>query len=154
MDPKKDPPKKDILAELDLPALFEKRADAAKKQKKATDNVNNAHGIHLLAFWLGGCAMALFAVFVTQGFPEDDPAGIFIFSACVIIGLAMFIFAFFPKVTARKRQDEATAATKSVKDIETKIAFCNVVLEEAKSVKLRKYAEAWVEKELTSPPKT
>jgi hypothetical protein len=154
MDPKKDPPKRDILAELDLPALFQQRTDAAKKQKEATDKVNSAQASHLLWFWVGGCLMAFAAVVVTQTFPEDDPTGIVLLSTFIIFGLGMWIVAFFPKLTVRKRQDEATAATKSVKDIETKIAFCNVVLEEAKSVKLRKYAEAWVEKELSSPPKT
>jgi hypothetical protein len=154
MDAKKDPPKKDLLADLDLAALFQKRADAAKKQKEATDKVNNAQAGHLLGFWLGGCAMALVAVVVTQIFPEDDPAGIFLLSAFIIFAVGMWVVAFMPKLTVRKRQDEVSAATKSVKDIETKIAFCNVVLEEAKSVKLRKYAEAWVEKELSAPPKS
>jgi hypothetical protein len=42
-----------------------------------------------------------------------------------------------------------TAATRNVKDMENKIAFCHQVLEEAKKVKVRKYAEAWVEKEMS-----
>jgi hypothetical protein len=47
------------------------------------------------------------------------------------------------------RKDEASAAARNLKAIEDKIAFCNLVLDEAKRVKVRKYAEAWVAKELS-----
>jgi hypothetical protein len=157
MDPEKDGRKdlkKDMLAELDLPALFAKWKDADKKQKKATENATNAKARHLFWFWVIGLVVVCWAVFT---FPEDrpwtEPAGSFV-PGLVIVGIGMCIMAFLPGLTAYKRQAEATAATKSVKDIEGKIAFCNLVLDDAKTVKIRKYAEAWVEKELTSPPKT
>ena len=132
-------PKKDILADVDLAGLFEKRTEAVKKQKEAEANVQTARIVHLFVFWLGGLA----AVVVAQMLPEDDPVRTFLLPAAVILG----IVAFFPAV--RRLQDKATAASKNVKDMENKIAFCHQVLEEAKEVKVRKYAEAWVEKEMS-----
>ncbi len=132
-------PKKDILADVDLPGLFEKRTEAVKKQKEAEANVQTARIVHLFVFWLGGLA----AVVVAQMLPENDPVRTFLLPAAAILGIA----AFFPAV--RRLQDKATAASKNVKDMENKIAFCHQVLEEAKKVKVRKYAEAWVEKEMS-----
>jgi hypothetical protein len=136
-------PKKDILADVDLPGLFEKRTEAVKKQKEAEARVQTARLVHLFVFWLGGCAALLAAVVATQMLPEDDPVGMFLFPAAAIL----WFVAFFPAV--RRLQDKANAASKSVKDMESKIAFCHQVLEEAKKVKVRKYAEAWVEKEMS-----
>jgi hypothetical protein len=142
MDPKKDP-RKDILAEVDLAGLFEKRTEAVKKQKEAEANVQTARLIHLFVFWIGGCAALLAAVIATQMLPENDAVGRFLLPAAVVLWIA----AFFPAV--RHLQDKVTAATRNVKDMENKIAFCHQVLEEAKNVKVRKYAEAWVEKEMS-----
>jgi hypothetical protein len=61
----------------------------------------------------------------------------------------MSISAFLPTESVRRRQDEEKAASKRVKDIDGKIAFCHQVLEEAKKVKVRRYAEAWVTKEMS-----
>jgi hypothetical protein len=67
-------------------------------------------------------------------------------SLILAAGILGFV-AFFPAV--RGLQDKEKAATKNVKDMEIKIAFCHQVLEEARNVKVRKYAEAWVEKEMS-----
>jgi hypothetical protein len=141
--------KKDILAELDLADLFEKRAEAAKEQKEAAKRLEGARAGHLLRFWLGGCAMALAAIWLRQVFPGHDPIGMFLLSACVIFWIGMSISAFLPTESVRRRQDEEKAASKRVKDIDGKIAFCHQVLEEAKKVKVRRYAEAWVTKEMS-----
>ncbi|HWE21625.1 MAG TPA: hypothetical protein VG758_31350 [Hyphomicrobiaceae bacterium] len=134
-------PKKDILADVDLPGLYEKRTEAVKKQKEAEAKVQTARLVHLFVFWLGACAMA--AVAAAQIFPQDDPVGMSLILAAGILGFV----AFFPAV--RGLQDKEKAATKNVKDMEIKIAFCHQVLEEARNVKVRKYAEAWVEKEMS-----
>jgi hypothetical protein len=134
-------PKKDILADVDLPGLYEKRTEAVKKQKQAEAKVQTARLVHLFVFWLGACAMA--AVAAAQIVPQDNTVGMSLILAAVILGFV----AFFPAV--RGLQDKEKAATKDVKDTETKIAFCHQVLEEAKYVKVRKYAKAWVEKEMS-----
>jgi hypothetical protein len=149
MDPKKDAkqdPKKDLVSELDLAGLFEKRTEAVKKQKETADRLNGAKAVHLSLFWLGGGAMLIAAIWATQEYPDDDPTGIVLRTAFAVLWVVMWIAAFFP--TTQKRKEEVDAASKAVKDLESKISFCNQVLEEAKTVKVRRYAEAWVEKEI------
>lgn len=137
---------KDILAELDLAGLLDKREKAVAKQKEAATKVHNANADHLLGYWLGGCAMCLAAITVKQVFPEDTALGMLLLPACGISWLGMWITAFIPSGKARRLQEEAAAASRHVREIDVKIAFCHQVLEEAKKVKVRKYAEAWVEK--------
>lgn len=140
-------PKKDMLAELDLAALFEKRAEAAKKQKEAADRLVNAKAVHLCLLVVGGGVMAIVATSLWPALRENDPERIFWLSASIILCAAMWIAAFFPAVAVRALQDHANATSKKLKDIDGKIEFCHQVLEEAKRVKVRKYAEAWVEKQ-------
>lgn len=142
-------PKKDLLAELDLAPLFESRGKAAEKQKEAADRLVNATARHLMFCVVGGCAMVIAAVCLGEVLPDNQPANIFLRSACAVLGLGMWFAAFFPGITAHRRQDEANAATRQLKALDEKIAFCHLVLDEAKRVKVRKYAEAWVEKELS-----
>jgi hypothetical protein len=142
-------PKKDLLAELDLARLFESREEAAKTQKDAAKRVIHARASHFVLFWGGGCIMLLAAVWLGDVFPENEPTGIFLLSACGILWLGMWVAACRPNETVRRRQDEASAASKQLKTIDDKIAFCHLVLDEAKRVKIRKYAEAWVDKELS-----
>lgn len=139
-------PKKDILAELDLAGLFDKREKALTKQKETATRAHNANADHFLGFWLGGGAMFVAAVIVKQVFPEDSPLGMLLVPACGISWLGMWITAFIPSGKARQLQVEASAASRHVREIDVKIAFCHQVFEEAKKVKVRKYAEAWVEK--------
>ncbi len=148
MEPNKDPPKKDLLAELDLPALFQRREEAVKTQKKTAAKVQNAQFFHISGFWLSGCAMLLAAILVRQTYLDNEPAGVILLSACGTLCIGLWTAIFFPTLTVRRRQDEAKDADKKLKDIETKIAFCNLVQEEARQLKVRKYAEAWVAKDL------
>jgi hypothetical protein len=143
-------PKKDILAELDLPGLFDKRSDTVKKQKEAAAKLDGGRALHLTLFWLGGAAMALAATWVATATPDDDsPAGMFLLSACIIFWLGMWVAACFPGLTVRHLQDKSNALSKQVKDLDIKIEFCHQVLEEAKKVKVRKYAETWAEKQMS-----
>jgi hypothetical protein len=143
MDAKADA-KKDMLADVDLAALNKQREEAVKKQKETATTADNAKAAHFVFFWIGGCVLG--AIWLSQERP-DDPAGMYLYSACLIFAVAMLSIAFAPTLTARRRQDEASAATRQVKAIDDKIAFCHQVLEEAKKVKVRKYAEALVEKQ-------
>src|SRR5262245_57373666 len=109
MDPKKDAekdskkdPEKDILEDVDLSGLFEKRAEAVKKQKQAQANVRTAQVVHFSFFWIAACATAAVAA---KMLPEDDPVGAFLLPAAVILG----IVAFFPLVHGL--QDKERAAT-------------------------------------------
>ncbi len=148
-DPKEEAPKKDLLAELDLASLFKSRAEAAEKQKETKEKADDAKAGHFVFFVLGGCWMMVAAILLGEVFPDNELAGTFLYSACVILWLGMWIVAPFPSVTVHRRQDEATAASRHLKAIDDKIAFCHAVLDEAKRVKVRKYAEAWVQKELS-----
>jgi hypothetical protein len=138
--------KKDILAEIDLPGLIDKRAEAAKTQKESAANLEAAKVGYLFFFWLGGGAMGIVAVWLTP-VPENDPSAMFWFAACVIIALGMALAAFFPAGAVRRLQDKANAAARQVRELDVKIEFCHHVLEEAKKVKVRRYAEALVEKQ-------
>jgi hypothetical protein len=142
-------PKKDLLSDLDIARLFESRGEAAEKQKEAAGRLIDAEASHLAFCLVGGCVLMAAAVSLGEVFPDDEPASIFLRSACIVLGLAMWLAAFFPSITAHRLQDEATATSKQLKAIDDKIAFCHLVLDEAKRVKVRKYAEAWVEKELS-----
>ena len=79
--------------------------------------------------------------------PENDPEGMFLLAACVILWVGMWVAAGFPALTVRRLQDNANALTRQLRDLDLKIEFCHQVLDEAKRVKVRKYAEAWVEKQ-------
>ena len=81
--------------------------------------------------------------------PDGEPTRVFLLSGSVILWLGLWIAAVFPTGAVYRRQDEATAASKQLKAIDDKIAFCHLVLDEAKRVKVRRYAEAWVKKELS-----
>ena len=150
-DPKKEAPKKDLVAELDLASLFKSRGEAAEKQKEAADRLADAKAGHFVFFVLGGCAWMVGATYLWLGvlFPDAEPTRIFLLSACVILWLGMWTAAAFPSGTVLRRQNEATAAARHLKLIDDKIAFCHLVQDEAKRVKVRKYAEAWVHKELS-----
>jgi hypothetical protein len=142
-------PKKDIAAaDLNLASLFRSRTEAAEKQKKAAARVQIAKARHFLWLWLGGGVMALAAVWLARGLPETSQIEMFLLSASIIFWLGMWIAAFFPTAAVRRLQDKAAAATKRVAEIDLKIAFCHQVLEEAKKVKIHKYAQALV----TDPP--
>jgi cytochrome c biogenesis protein CcdA len=140
-------PQKDVLAELDLAGLFAKRAEAVEKKEEAEKRLRHATAAHLVGFWLGACAMALAALWIAQVSPEQEPLGVFWFAASAILCFGAGVVAFFPSLTVRRRQDRASAASRTVKAIDDKIAFCHQVLEEAKKVKVRRYAEVWVAKE-------
>ncbi len=142
-------PKKDLLAELDLAGLFESRGEAAEKQKEAAQQLVHARAAHFVLFWGAGCLTILAALWVREAFPASDPVGTFLLSACAILWLGMWVVACLPNETVRRRQAAANAASLQLKSIDEKIAFCHLVLDEAKRVKVRKYAEAWVEKELS-----
>lgn len=143
-------PKKDLLADINLPSLLLRRAKAVDEQKEAAAKVQTAKAGHFLRFWLGGGVMLIGAVWLGQVLPESSPIGMFLLSAAVILWLGMWIAAFFSNTTVLRLQDKAVAASKRVMEIDLKIAFCHQVLEEAKKVKVRKYAQALVEKKETS----
>ena len=150
MDPQD--PKKAMLAELDLAGLFKSREEAAEKQREAAERLNDAKAGHFVACVLGGCAWMVAAIYLWLGdlFPVSEPTRISLLSGCVIGWLGLWIAAVFPTVTVHRRQNEATAAARHLKSIDDKIAFCNLVLDEANRIKVRKYAEAWVEEKKTS----
>jgi hypothetical protein len=140
-------PKKDIPADLNLADLFEKRAEAAKRQKETADKVQGAKADHFVGFWLVGGLMLLAAIWIAQELATDRPTGAFLLAASVILWLLLWVGAFFPTETVRRYQDEANAATRGLRDVDNKIAFCHQVLEEAKRIKVQTSARAWVEKE-------
>jgi hypothetical protein len=72
----------------------------------------------------------------------------------IVLWLAMWVAACFPTLTVRHLQDRANALTRQVRDLDIKIEFCHQVLDEAKRVKIRKYAEVWVEKQASAPKQT
>jgi hypothetical protein len=146
MDPKKDI-KADPLADLNLASLMQRREEAAKRQKEATQRVQTAKAGHFLSFWIGGGVMFLAALWLAQGLPEYTPLGMFLLSACIIGWVWMWIAAFFAAGAVRRMQDKATAATRQVAEIDGKIAFCHQVLEEAKRARVQSFARALVEKE-------
>ena len=152
MDPK-DPnkPKKDLVAELDLAELFKSRGEAAEKHKEATDRLNDVKASHFVTCVLVGCAWMIAAIYLLHGdqFQESEPARVFLLSATVILWLGLWIAAVFPTGTVYRCQNEAVAAAKHLKSIDDKIAFCHLVQDEAKRVKVRKYAEALVEKDMS-----
>lgn len=137
--------KKDMLADLDLASLFQQRAEAAETQKRASKALENAKAGHFFVLIVGGCVALAVAVSVSPSFPEVDSTGLMLLAAAGV----SFIAAFLPGLTVSRRQVEATAAARNLKAIEDKIAFCNLVFDEAKRVKVRTYAEAWVAKELS-----
>jgi hypothetical protein len=147
MDPKD--PKKDLLAELDLAKLYESRGEAVEEQKEAATRLIHARAGHFVLFWLGGCATIVGALWLREVFRNNEPIGIFLLSACATLCLWLWVRACLPNETIWRRQDEANAASRQLKAIDDKIAFCHLVLDEAKRVKVRRYAEAWVEKELS-----
>jgi hypothetical protein len=150
-DSKKEAPKKDLVAELDLAGLFKSRGEAAEKEKKAKEKADDAKDGHFVACVLGGCAAMVVAIYLWLGdlIPGTDATRVFLLSACVIVWLGLWTAAAFPSGTVLRLQNEASAATRQLKSIDDKIAFCHLVLDEAKRVKVRKYAEAWVQKELS-----
>jgi len=148
MDPPMDP-KKDLLAELDLARLYESRGEIVEKRKEAATRLIHAKASHFVRFWGGGCVMILVALWLSEVFPDNEPIGIFLLSACAVLWLVMWVAACLPNETVRRRQDEARALSKRLKAIDDRIAFCHLVLDEAKRVKVRTYAEAWVKKELS-----
>jgi hypothetical protein len=137
--------KKDMLADLDLASLFKQRAEAAEKQEQAKAALENAKAGHFFVLVVVGCVTLAAAVSLSPRFPEVEPTGLFLLT---VSGVSV-IAAFLPGLTVLPRQNEASAAARNLKAIEDKIAFCNLVLDEAKRVKVRKYAEAWVAKELS-----
>lgn len=149
MEPKKDLPKKDLLADLDLAGLFESRGKATEKQKKADERLAYVKFNHVVSLLVGGFAMGLFSLWLSHVLPPDQPMAMLVLALCIVACLGMFLAAFLPSETLRSHKEEASAASKQVKTIDDKIAFCNLVLDEAKRVKIRKYAEAWVEKEIS-----
>jgi hypothetical protein len=144
-------PKKDLLAELDLASLFKSRGEAAEKEKDAKEKADDAKAGHFVACVLGGCASMVAAIYLWLGdLPADpDPTRIFLLCAFVILWLGLWTAAAFPTGAVLRRQNEASAAARHLKSIDDRIAFCHLVLDEAKRVKVRKYAEAWVQKELS-----
>ncbi len=91
--------------------------------------------------------MLLAALWLAQALPEYSPFGAFALSACIIFWIGMWIAAFFSASAVRKLQDAANAASLRVRQIDERIAFCHQVLDEAKRAKVRKYAQALIEKE-------
>lgn len=145
MDAKTDA-KKDMLADVDLAALNKQREEAVAKQRETAERAQSAKAAHFFSCWIGGLGLGAFWLAWER---PDDPAGMFYYSACLIFAVALLIIAFVPRLTAQGRQDEASAATRQLKAIDDKIAFCHQVLEEAKRVKVRKYAEALVDKQMS-----
>ena len=137
--------KKDMLADLDLASLYKQRTEAAEKQEQARRALENAKALHFFVLIVAGCVTLAAAVSLSPRFPEVDQTGMFLLAASGV----SFIAAFLPGFTVGRSQVQATAAANNLKAIEDKIAFCNLVLDEAKRVKVRKYAEAWVAKELS-----
>jgi hypothetical protein len=150
-DPKKEGPKKDLVAELDVAALFKSRCEAAEKQKEAAEKLDSARQDHVLFCALAGLAAMVVAVYLWLGvlLPDDDSARDILLFGAVLLGLALWIGAAFPGATVLRRQNEATAAARQLKSIDDKIAFCHLVQDEAKRVKVRRYAEALVQKEIS-----
>ena len=140
---------KDMLAEVDLADLHLKRRAAVEKQEEAKANADVAKARHFMLFWLGGGVMLTAAICLKDALIGNDPFAIFLLAACTIIWIWLWIRAFFPTATVRRYQDELTAANRALKTIDDKIAFCHQVVEEAKQVKVRKYAEVLVEKQLS-----
>ena len=137
--------KKDMLADLDLASLYKQRTEAAEKQEQAKKALDNAKAGHFFVLVVLGCLSLAAAVSLSPRFPEVEPTGMFLLTAAGVF----FLAAFLPGLTVKRHQDEASAAARNLKAVEDKIAFCNLVLDEAKRVKVRKYAEAWVAKELS-----
>jgi len=150
-DLKKDGPKKDLVAELDLAGLFKSRAKAAERQQEAAERLDNAKADHFMVCVLGGFAWMVAAIYLELDdlFPDSEPTHVLLLSASIILWLGSWVAAAFPSGTVHRRQNEATAAARHLKSVDDKIAFCHLVLDEAKRVKVRRYAEAWVAKELS-----
>lgn len=146
MDSKTDA-KPDILADVNLASLMQRRSEVVERQKETAADVQTAKAGHFLRFWLGGGAMLLAALWLAQALPEYTPLGMFLLSACIIFWLGMWIAAFFSAGAVRHLQDKATAANKQLLEIDRNIAFCHRVLEEAKRAKVKKYAQALLEKD-------
>jgi hypothetical protein len=140
-------PKKDITAELDLPALLAKRCETVENQKEAAARLVAGKARHFTALWFGAGIVAFFAACVTPAMPERDPWSMFMLGAYGVLWAALSVAAFFPALTVRRLQDSANALSRQLKELDIKIEFCHQVLDEAKRVKVRKYAEAWVEKQ-------
>ncbi len=147
----KEAPKKDLLVELDIASLFKSRGEAAEKEKDAKERADNARAGHFGACVIGGCMSMVAAIHLWSGdlIPGTEPTRTFLLAACVILGLGLWTATVFPSATVLRLQNEAAAAARHLKSIDDKIAFCNVVMDEAKRVKVRKYAEAWVQKDLS-----
>jgi hypothetical protein len=139
--------KQDILSDLDLASLQQRRAEAVEKQKQAAASVQLGKVGHFLRYWLFGGAMALIAVALGQPLPEDSPIGMFAFSASIILWLGSWIAAFFSTGAVLRLQDEAAAAARQLLQIDLKIAFCHQVLDEAKRARVRTYAQALIDRE-------
>jgi hypothetical protein len=152
MDPKKDA-KADPLADLNLASLMQRREEAVKKQREAMQRVQTAKADHFLLFWLGGGGMLLAALWLAQALPEYTPLGMFLLSACIIGWVWMWIAAFFSAAAVRRVQDRATAAARQVMEIDRKIEFCHQVLEEAKRARVRRSAQALIDREVAAPNK-
>jgi hypothetical protein len=136
----------DMLADLNLANLQQRRAEAVETQKKAAARVQRAMADHFLRYWLGGGAMALIAIALGQAVPDDSPVGMFAVSAATIFWLGLWIAAFFSTGAVRKLQDAANAAACQVTQIDKKIFFCHRVLDEADRAKVRTVAQALVDR--------
>jgi hypothetical protein len=141
--------KKDMLAELDLAGLLVKREEAVKMKEKADKRVGRAKVEHFAGFFASACALAYLTRRLAQAPPGNGPLWPLLVSVCGLTALWLAIEAFRPGGTVRQRRDEAAAAARKLKAIDDKIAFAHVVMEEARKVRARRYAEAWVEKELS-----
>jgi hypothetical protein len=137
--------KKDMLADLDIASLYKQRTDAAARKDETAKTLENAKALHFFVLIVAGCLALAAAVSLSPRFPEVEPTGIFLLT---VAGVS-FVAAFLPGLTVLRHQNEASVAARNLKAVEDKIAFCNLVLDEAKRVKVRKYAEAWVAKELS-----
>src|SRR5262245_41378026 len=133
-------PKKDLVAELDLAGLFESRGKAAEKQKKANERLAYVKFNHVVSLLVGGIATGLSALWLAHVLPLDEPFAMLLLVLSIAAALAMLLAAFLPSETVWQHKEEASAATKQVKTIDDKIAFCSLVLDEAKRVKIKKYA--------------
>jgi hypothetical protein len=146
MDPKKDL-KEDPLADVNLASLNQRRMEAVEKQKAAADAVQMGKAGHFLRCWLVGGAMFFAAVWLAQTLPEYTPIGMFVLSFFIISWLGLWIAAFFSTGAVRRLQDKATAASRHLIEIDLKIAFGHQVQEEVKKAKVKKFAQALLEKD-------
>jgi hypothetical protein len=138
---------------VDLTSLNRRRIEAVEKQEEAVNAVKMGKVGHFFRYWLGGGAMFLAAVWLAPRLAERTQIGMFVLSFFILSWLGLWIRAFFATGAVRDLQDKATAATRQVMEIDLKIAFSHQVREEARRVKVQRYAEALVEKE-AAPKKT